>query len=312
MSKKILIVKAVFSSLFIILATNIVFAQTDSKIVILKSAKIEQYEMAVKGFYKDMKLEKRGIEFVMSSGSVNDAELLSEITKENPNLILAVGSDAASFCLRNIKDKPVVFCMVLDPHSQGLVSVPNITGVSLDIPLIEYVKLIEEIIPGAQKIGMIFDPEQNNNNAQQIKQLLQDKGLTAEFKEVKSSEEIANAFLNMAATIDALWVIADNTVCNSYSIEYLLVNTVKRGVPLIGISRQYVKAGALFALVADYNDIGRQSAEIAQNILQGTPLSSIQISNPRKFGLILNMRTAELINLKIPSYLVNKAEEVFK
>ena len=77
----------------------------------------------------------------------------------------------------------------------------------------------------------------------------------------------------------------------------------------MGISENYVKAGALLALVPDYYDNGKQAGEMAVKIIDGGIVpQDIKIRRPRKHTLIVNQRTSDLINLEIPAKVKSKAK----
>jgi ABC-type uncharacterized transport system substrate-binding protein len=111
--------------------------------------------------------------------------------------------------------------------------------------------------------------------------------------------------------IDALLVLPDPMVCSPSIIKHLLLKSFRARIPVMGISPAYVKAGALLALACDYQDIGRQSGEIAATILAGTPPAEIAISRPRASRLFLNLAIAKQIRLNIPAKIRAEAYQVF-
>ena len=80
----------------------------------------------------------------------------------------------------------------------------------------------------------------------------------------------------------------------------------------MGLSSAYVRAGALFALDCDYDDIGKQAGEVALLILCGNSPYEVPITTPRKIYLSINQKTAERIGIEIPAALLKIAEEVVR
>ncbi len=68
----------------------------------------------------------------------------------------------------------------------------------------------------------------------------------------------------------------------------------------MGLSPAFVKAGALMALAVDYQEVGVQCGEQAVRILLGDHPSSLPITIPQAVTMYLNLKTAEIIGLKIP------------
>ena len=67
-------------------------------------------------------------------------------------------------------------------------------------------------------------------------------------------------------------------------------------------------AGALAAFRMDADDIGRQAASIAGNILKGSNPSVIPVSAPGKVKIVLNSNTIKLIGVKVPKDIYDSAE----
>jgi len=309
--------KKISSFFFLILfALTLSVSAETVKVAILKSGEFAQYETAINGFVDEFDYIGKTINstvHLLSAKDQSNPKIISDILKSNPQIILAVGSEAAKFCTLKIKDKPIVFCMLLDPASQGLVGVRNMTGVSLDIPHKNSLQELLKIVPSAKNVGLLYNPEVNGDNVSNAKVAAGLLGLTLISEKVYSRGDITKGFLTMVDEIDAMWIITDPVVSNAYSIKYLLLNTLQNEIPVIGISKNYVKAGALFALTTDFYDIGRQAAELAsQIIIQGISPKNIPIAKPRKYNLILNKKTANAINLRIPTSVIKKAKEVFK
>ena len=83
-------------------------------------------------------------------------------------------------------------------------------------------------------------------------------------------------------------------------------------IPLIGLSSAWVKAGSLFSLERDYNDVGAQAAELALKIAGGVSPSSLPPQTPRKAGYVLNRRTAEHMKLELPEGMIDGADRTFE
>ena len=65
-------------------------------------------------------------------------------------------------------------------------------------------------------------------------------------------------------------------------------------------------------LSCDYEDIGKQAAELAERILKGEKAGNIPVAMPRKVLLSLNLRTADQIGLRVPDKVIKSADEVIR
>jgi len=244
-------------------------------------------------------------------------EMAREIRRSNPDLILAMGTTAALAAKREIKDIPIVFCMVLNPVDSGLVESMrspggSVTGASLDIPLEMQFKHIKMLIKDLKSIGVIYNPEETGVLVQDAVKIARRNNLSLTAKAVSSEREVPGALRSLLSKVDALWSVADGTVFGSQSTQHILLNTLRTGTPFVGLSPSFVKAGALMALSCDYSDIGKQAAEMADRVLQGENPGYIPVAIPRKVSLCINLKTAKHIGLRIPENAIKLADKVIK
>lgn len=228
------------------------------------------------------------------------------------DLILTVGTEATSEISRRISDIPIVFTMVLDPDNI-LTHRHDIVGASVNIPPETQLRMLKEVLPTVKNVGVIYDPNRNAEFVRNNELLAERLGLQIQSFPVESQKDIPKALQQLSKEADVLWGIVDNTVYNSQTAKFIIQDTVKKyRIPFIGISASYVKAGALYALVFDNRDIGRQSAELANRILAATPVSELRSTTPERIHLVLNLRTAELIGVEIPEKIIKMASTVYE
>jgi putative tryptophan/tyrosine transport system substrate-binding protein len=285
-------------------------------IAIINSKAIAPYNDAISGFKEQ--LEKGGYEANFGYYDFKEdakKELIGAITSLRPDIIFAVGTEAALFAKEDAGEFPVVFSMVINPTASKIVDsleAPgnNLTGVSLDIPIETQFKKLKEFLPDLKKIGMLYDANKNK--------LLEEAGIAANklgldlyAKPVYSEAEVIDAVEEVLKESDCLWAGIDPLVYNQQSAKYILMATFRHKKPFMAFSYNYVKAGALFALECDYRDIGRQSAQIAVRILRGEKPDNIPVEPPRKIRMAINQKIAEVINMIIPSAISKEADKVY-
>ena len=291
-------------------------AQPPLTIAIIQPYDISAYNEAVEGFLAALKEEfNRDFNPVIYDTPQRFYAALTNEKTGSPtariDLILTVGTEATAAVAQKITEIPMVFTMVLDP-ARILAQRPDIVGASLNISLELQLNMIKEVLPAVEKIGIIYDPAQNAEVVAQSTALAEKFGLQIKPLPVTSQKELPKALEQVNDEAEALWGIVDNTVYTSQTAKFMIRETVARRLPFIGLSASYVRAGALCALVFDNREIGRQAAQLANQILAGAPAAELRATTPEKISLALNLRTAELIGVTIPAEIRAKAAIVYE
>lgn len=309
--------KALFllAALFIVSLAPTATAQTRSRIVILKNRNMEQFNLAAEGFKRGLQQAKIPVlivEYTMTEGA---RELTAKINQFKPDLIAPLGSTAATFAREQFGHIPIVFAMVLYPSMSGIDPIkppPNITGVSMDIPILRQFQTILSIVPRTRTIAVLYDPRQTGRVIEDAREAARAAGVELLAIQIRSEKDVPAAMQGLERRADVLWTVADSTVFTPATTEFIIVYAMQHDLPMMGLSAEFADGGALFALGQDFVDIGRAAAESAVRILAGTPPSALPISTPRKTSLIVNMRVAEEIGLRIPEDVIRKASRIIR
>ncbi len=291
----------------------------EKKVVIIKSSNSPSFQAAAEGVKKQIRkgdIQPIFIEYDLSSGFADEQKIIQEIRKLNPDLIVTVGSKSTALFSKKIKDVSIVFSAVLNPISSGFArsmwsSGNNLTGASLDIPVRTQLEKFKLIVPRLQKVGVIFTHD-SKPVVVEAKRVCKELGIELVSVAISSEKEIPEAIENLRQKIDGLWAVADTIIFTPQSTQYLLLYTLRNGIPVMGPFPSFVKAGALFTLAWNDKDVGRQSGELALRVLAGEDPKQIPITTPRMIYLILNLRTADQIDLTIPPHIVSVAKEVYQ
>lgn len=287
------------------------WAATD--ILVLQSHDSEPYRRTFDGFKSD--LIARGMNAdcetqVFRSDAETEA-LSQRLRNRPPQLIVTLGTPATRAVLALERTIPVIAGLVLD--TDELRKYPNATGVGLNFPATLHWSWLRHILPEARQIAVIYDPQHGSALFQALQQQAHTESTTLIAAPAKDPEDLPALLQSLPPQLDAIWAVDGAAPFNSAAVRELLLYSFRNRTPLIGLSAQWVKAGALYALDWDYADLGAQIAELAGNVLQkSTAPSALTPQEPRKVRPVVNSRTAEHMKLQISERWLPEIAEVFR
>lgn len=264
--------------------------------------------------------EGKDVEFIFKSaqGDIDSCRTIAEMFKENQvDLILAVATPNAQAAANVISDIPIVITAVTDPVVAGLAQSlerpgGNISGTTDMNPVEEQVALVKRFLPEAKTLGIMYNAGEDNSVVQVeiAREAASKVGLELVEATVTNKSEVNQAALSLVDRVDAIYVPTDNTVAAAISAVVKVANPA--GVPVFGSERAHVEQGGLATFGVDYYLLGRQTAQVAHEILQGKNPGEIPIEGSRDLKLIINKKAAEELNLTIPEELLAQADELLE
>ncbi len=286
----------------------LIFAKADlsaqEKIIIcVKNSTLPPFEEALQGFKQS--LAQKNIEFKLIEYDLSNPPP-PELNKAD--LIFSMGTNPTQTISEKIKDIPIVFTLVTNPQFSSR----NMTGVMMETPYKELLNILSRISPKPKRLGIIYDPKKTNKLVESYMEESREKDCELHTIQVAKVDEVYNAIRSLRPSIDCLLIIPNSTVYNVNSTEDILLFSLREGLPVVGISPNYVKAGALFSLSSNYTNLGEKAGELASRLLHGEKASDIPYASPDKFDLSINLIVAARINVTFPTDLIKEAKNVYK
>ena len=300
-----------------ILSPSIVMAETN--IAVFMSDSLTSTMRTLRGAHKIVERSNQNVvfhTFYVGKNDAGDSAAIAETRALRSKVVITLGSSATHVAQEYIKDIPIVFAGVMYPELSGFVESNerpggNITGASLDIPVEVQFKYFNRILPYMDRIGILYTKATAGlvKPAADIANAL-DMQLIA--VQVETEKDIPAALDSLAKSTDGICSVADPELFNPQATRYILLNTIRKGIPFMGFSRNVVESGALFALDFDYKAIGRQAGGIVNTVLSGQSPARIEVSTADIIWFHYNEKTAKYIKVTIPEELVAIAKAVYR
>lgn len=247
-------------------------------------------------------------------------EFADELVRLEPELIVAgstIGLEAARSATSKI---PILFVAVSDPVAAGYVKSlakpgGNITGFSsFDIETGgKWLEIVKEVVPSTSRVGVLMDPDYPGYvmRWRGLVELGPSLGVELSQVAVRASGDIESAISAFAKEPNSALMVFSSALTSANS--GLIVNLVDRyRVPTVYPFAFYVKQGGLISYGIDTVDLFEQSAIYVDRILKGTKPADLPIQRPTKFEMVINLKTAKALGLKIPDKLLLAADEVIE
>ncbi len=242
-------------------------------------------------------------------------QIAQKYAGENPSVIVAIATPSAQAAASATQDIPVVFTAVTDPLGAQLVKNlekpgGNITGISDMSPLADHLKLIHEVVPGAKKIGVPYNPGEANAvtllNA--LKKLAPQAGVEIVEAPATKSSEVQGAAQSLVGKVDVIYVPTDNTIVSA--LEAVVAIGKENKLPVFSGDTDSVTRGTIASVGFDYFEVGRQTGAVVARVLKGEKPGDIPVQNASGTDLFVNPKSAAAMGVTLPADLVKRAKKV--
>jgi putative ABC transport system substrate-binding protein len=173
-------------------------------------------------------------------------------------------------------------------------------------------ELLRDIIPNVRRLAALVNANYSGV-AQEvigIRTASAALNIEANILEIQTADDIEAALATLAGQTDALYVYSE-PLTNSNRHQIIRAATAAK-IPTIFGFREFVDAGGLISYGPDFTDLFKRAAEFADKILRGAPPADMPVQQPVKFDLIINLKAAKALGLKISETVLIRADEVIE
>jgi putative tryptophan/tyrosine transport system substrate-binding protein len=217
------------------------------------------------------------------------------------DLIVTVGEKAAEQLVPHT-GRPVLAAMLPSFRYAELASRRHpggaLSAIFVDQPWERQVSLLRAALPYRNKIGVLLSPGTDWKTGQ-LRKLLQERGATLVTRVADPSGTLSDDLEHILSRSDVLLAVPDNTIYNSISIRDIILSSYRRRIPLVGLSRAYVDAGALCAVFSTLEQLAGQTSAAASAYARSRQLPKPQY--PDSYTIAVNQQVARSLGIELPS-----------
>jgi putative tryptophan/tyrosine transport system substrate-binding protein len=250
-------------------------------------------------------------------------ELAAELVRLNVDVIVVAGGEPLIRAAKNAtKTIPIVMMGPgIDPVEAGFVESlarpgGNLTGITLLTRKLDgkRLELLKEAVPKVARVAVLYDPA-DTATARDVKEEIPVAAralkLTIQPWEVRDANGFEKVFAALSKQrTDGLYVTGGALLGGNR--KRIVGFAIRTRLPSVHNNKQFVEAGGLISYGADTAEGYRRVATYIDKILKGAKPADLPVEQPKKFELVINLKTAKQIGLTIPPNVLARADRVIK
>jgi len=230
-------------------------------------------------------------------------------------LTLALGNKATLLLSQHRQSRPVLFSLVPSTTYQRIMTVTKncpdnlCSAIYIDQPLKRTLQLVRLAFPQLRTAGFL-NSQDSKVNINQLKSIAATQDIKIEHQHVTDIDNLVFNLRDILKKSDALLSLPDPGIYSRHTVQNILLTAYHYRKPVIGYSRAFVRAGALFAVYSTPSQLAQQAAETVAQFFASGKGKLPPPQYPRYFSVSVNNRVAKSlgINLENESALQKKLE----
>ena len=236
----------------------------------------------------------------------NCTTIMNGFLAEGVDLILANATWPLQAAASATADTPILGTSVTDyavalglDEFDGTVG-GNISGTSDLVDLEAQAAIISELFPDAETVGLLYCSGEPNSiyQIETVRGYLEPLGYACEIFAFTDVNDLASVTQAACDACDVIYIPTDNTVATN--VESVANVVLPAGVPVVGGDPGICSGCGVATIATDYYELGRLTAEMAAQVLNGEADIS---SMPIQYGAmekIYDPENCELLGISIP------------
>jgi putative ABC transport system substrate-binding protein len=247
-------------------------------------------------------------------------ELAADLVRMKVDMIVTASTPASLAAKRASSTVPIIIAASADPVANHLVASlahpgGNITGftIMLEELAIKRLEVLKETVPRLSCVTVLWSAANPayEGIVEQMKRAAPGLKLRMETIKVITPGQLQQALAKVTQLrCDSLYVFEDAIFrSNGAAIAQF---ALKAHLPSIYGGKELLSDGGMMSYGPNYPDLFRRAALVADRIFKGAKPGDLPIEQPTKFELVVNLKTAKALGIKIPESVLLRADEVIR
>ena len=247
--------------------------------------------------------------------------LAADLVSRRVNVLTTAGGEPAAVAAKRATSTiPIVFGSGSDPVRAGLVESwnrpgGNATGITFMTTLMEPKRLglLRDLVPGVPLVGVLLNPSfpPAERQLRDIEEAARSVDQRIVIAKAGTDAELDAAFASLIKASGGGLLVGADPYFDTRR-ERIVAFAQQQRLPAIYQFREFAVAGGLLSYGIDVVDAYRQYGVYTARILKGARPADLPVLQPTKFELVINLKTARALGVKISDNLLSLADEVIE
>lgn len=238
-------------------------------------------------------------------------QMIARLKQFNPDVIVSITTPVAQFTKQSVKNIPIVYSVITDPVSAGLINNPeksqkNVTGSSDKQNLNILLTFAKSILPKAKTIGMLYAPSESNDIAlvNMMKCSAHQLNLKVIAIPIDHVRDMGIRMQNFKNKVDFIYVGASGPILPS--LPAIAKAADKMNIPVFSVEPVAVQTGLVLASFGvDYKEIGKNTGKLVAAILNKQNVAELRPIYPdaQNHQAYISLKRANALGIILPKNL---------
>jgi putative ABC transport system substrate-binding protein len=247
-------------------------------------------------------------------------DITAELVRLKMNVVVAIGNSATVAMSRATSTIPIVMVAGVDPVKEKLaasLSHPrgNVTGITTIVQDLvpKRLELVKDAMPGIARVGIVWNPASrgSTNSLARAQAAANSLKLQLHVVEARTTSDFDKAFGLLVESRTSVFVLMAAGMFTANRVQFL-ESAARNRLAGIYSAREWGEGGGLITYGPDLFEAERRAAFYVDKILKGAKPGDLPIEQPTKLELVVNLRTAKTLGIKLPQTILVRADRVIE